>query len=99
MTYTEPTVEQIDEILQKAWKAFHVYRKLPLGSRAEFMRAIDKEMEALGDEVLKVAHEETNLPDLRLRRERTRTIFQLNSYAEIAQGGQLLDARIDTGLP
>ncbi len=23
MSYTEPTVEQIDEILQKAWKAFH----------------------------------------------------------------------------
>jgi len=78
MSYTEPTIEQIDEILQKAWKAFHVYRKLPLRSRAEFMRAIATEIEALGDELLKVANEETNLPDPRLRVERTRTIFQLN---------------------
>lgn len=99
MTYTEPTVEQIDDILQKAWKAFHVYRKLPLRSRAEFMRAIATEIDALGDELLKVANEETNLPDARLRGERARTMFQLTSYADTAESGQLLDARIDTGIP
>ena len=99
MSYIQPTVEQIDEILQKSWKAFHVYRKLPLKARADFMRAIATEIEALGDELLKVANEETNLPDARLRGERGRTMFQLNSYADIAESGQLLEARIDTAIP
>lgn len=99
MTYTEPSIADIDAVLQKAWKAFLAYRKLPLKKRADFMRTIATEIEALGDEVLKVANEETNLPDARLRNERARTIFQLNSYAEACEKGQWLEARIDTAIP
>jgi alpha-ketoglutaric semialdehyde dehydrogenase len=99
MTYSDPTSEQIDVILQKAWTAFLAYRKLPLKARADFMRTIATEIEALGDEVLKVAEEETNLPEARLRNERARTIFQLNSYADACESGQWLEARIDTAIP
>ncbi|MEO5564106.1 MAG: aldehyde dehydrogenase (NADP(+)), partial [Chitinophagaceae bacterium] len=99
MTHTEPSIEQVDEILQKSWKAFRVYRKLPLKSRADFMRTIAVEIEGLGDDLLKVAGEETNLPEARLRNERARTIFQLNSYADACQSGQWLEARIDTAIP
>ncbi len=80
--FTDATAEEINSALNKAWRAFHAYRKLPLKKRAEFMRAIGEEMENLGDELLKVAGEETNLPEARLRNEKARTIFQLNSYAE-----------------
>ncbi|TMI75505.1 MAG: aldehyde dehydrogenase (NADP(+)) [Bacteroidetes bacterium] len=99
MEYTDATSQEIDDVMQEAWIAFHLYRKLPLKQRAAFMRAIAKEMENLGDEILKIAAEETNLPEARLRNERTRTMFQLTSYADACERGDWLDVRIDTALP
>jgi alpha-ketoglutaric semialdehyde dehydrogenase len=97
--YNDATTEEIDVIMQQAWKAFQVYRKLSLKQRAEFMRGIAIEIENLGDEVLQKAHEETHLPEGRLRNERTRTIFQLNNYADACERGDWLEARIDTAIP
>lgn len=99
MTFTDATIEEIDKLMQDAWKAFHVYRKCSLKQRADFMRAIAKEIEALGDDLLKVAGEETNLPEARLRNERTRTMYQLTSYADACEKGEWLDIRIDTAVP
>lgn len=99
MEYTDASVEDIDIVMQQAWKAFHQYRKLSLQQRADFMRAIAKELEACGDELIQVAMNETNLPEARMRGERARTIFQLNSYAEACEKGEWLEARIDTAIP
>jgi len=96
MNFEDAAMQDIEYVMEKAWKAFHAYRKLSLIQRAGFMRAIAKELEALGDEVLNVAGKETNLPEARLRNERTRTIFQLNSYADACERGDWLEARIDT---
>ena len=97
--FNDATIPEIGNTMQQAWKAFHIYRKCSLKQRADFMRAIAKEMEALGDELLKVAGEETNLPEARLRNERARTMFQLTSYADACEKGDWLEARIDTALP
>ena len=70
---------EIDRVMQKAWVAFHQYRKMSLKQRADFMRAIAVQMDALGDQLLQTAQSETNLPEQRLRGERARTIFQLQS--------------------
>lgn len=99
MSKKEFTVENIDAILQQSWKAFLEYRKFPLKRRAEFMRAIAVEMEALGDPVIQMVMQETNLPEARMRNERARTIFQLNSYADACEKGEWLEARIDTAIP
>ena len=98
MGYTDATTGEIDSVMKEAWSAFHLYRKLPLKQRAAFMRSIAKELGDLGDELLKVAAEETNLPEARLRNERTRTLFQLVSYADACEGGDWLEARIDTAI-
>lgn len=97
--YKDAANIEIDSILQKAWQAFHIYRKCSLKERAAFMRCIAKEIEALGDELLTVAGRETNLPETRLRNERTRTMFQLTSYADACEKGEWLEARIDTAVP
>jgi alpha-ketoglutaric semialdehyde dehydrogenase len=94
--YKDATVEEINEVMNKAWIAFHQYRKLSLKQRADFMKAIAVELEACGDELIQIAMRETNLPEARLRGERARTIFQLNSYAEACEEGTWLDIRIDT---
>ena len=99
MSFTDATIQDIDEVMQQAWKAFHVYRKLSLKQRADFMRAIAKELEACGDELIHVAMSETNLPEARLRNERGRTIFQLNQYAGACERGEWLEIRIDTAIP
>lgn len=97
--YRDATIEEINDAMSQAWNAFHIYRKMSLKQRADFMRAIGKEIENLGDELLKVTQQETALPEARLRGERARTIFQLNSYADACEKGDWLEARIDTAIP
>lgn len=97
--YNDATILEIETAMQQAWEAFHIYRKLSLKRRADFMRAIGREIENLGDELLSATHEETSLPEARLRNERARTIFQLNNYAEACERGDWLEARIDTAIP
>lgn len=94
--FNDATAEEIAITMQEAWSAFHTYRKFSLKQRADFMRSIATELENLGDELLRVAGEETSLPEGRLRNERARTIFQLNSYADACEKGEWLEARIDT---
>ncbi len=95
----ETSPAEIDAIMQQAWTAFQVYRKFSLKQRAAFMQAIAIELEACGDELIHTAMRETNLPEARLRGERARTIYQLNSYADACIKGDWLEARIDTALP
>lgn len=99
MNYTDSTIEEIETMMQDAWTAFHIYRKFSLKQRAGFMRAIAVELENAGDELIQTAMSETHLPEARLRGERARTIFQLNSYAAACEKGDWLEARIDTAIP
>ena len=95
----DASTEEIETAMDAAWSAFHVYRKLPLTTRAGFMKAIALELENCGDALIETAMAETNLPEARLRGERGRTIFQLNSYAAACEKGEWLGASIDTAIP
>ena len=97
--FKDTTINEINEVMQQAWAAFHVYRKMSLKQRADFMRTIAKELDSCGDELIQTAMRETNLPEARLRNERARTMFQLNSYGDACERGEWLEARIDTAVP
>ena len=97
--YTDATTEEINEVMEKAWQAFHVYGKFKLKQRADFMHAVAKELENASDELIQTAHEETHLPEARLRNEKARTVFQMNNYADACERGDWLEARIDTAVP
>ncbi|MFT3947572.1 MAG: aldehyde dehydrogenase (NADP(+)) [Agriterribacter sp.] len=97
--YTDATEKEINSAMQSAWEAFNIYRKYSLRQRADFMRAIAAEMEAIRDKVIPVAMRETHLPEPRLQNEFARTIFQLTSYAAYCEQGAWLEARIDTAVP
>ncbi|MDE3185611.1 MAG: aldehyde dehydrogenase (NADP(+)) [Bacteroidota bacterium] len=97
--FTDATSEEINSAMKEAWLAFHQYRKLPLKSRADFMRAIGDELKNNEDELVQSAMKETNLPEARLKGELARTIFQLNQYGEAAERGEWLEVRIDTAVP
>ena len=97
--FKDATVPEINTIMEKAWQAFHVYRKLSLKQRAGFMRAIAAGLDNAPDELIPTAMQETNLPEARLRNEKARTVFQLTSYAAACEQGDWLEARIDTANP
>ena len=99
MNFQDATIQEVDAIMQEAWKAFLVYRQTLPKQRADLMRAIARELEAAGDRLIQTAMRETNLPETRLRNERARTMFQLTSYAEACEAGHWLEARIDTAVP
>jgi len=97
--FKDASSQEIDQVLNTAWQAFHQYRKYSLKDRAQFMRKIAAELENAGDELIQTAMRETNLPEARLRGERARTMFQLTSYADACERGEWLEARIDTANP
>jgi NADP-dependent aldehyde dehydrogenase len=96
--FKDIALQQIDEVLQTAWEAFHLYRKTSLKQRADFLRTIALALENSGDELIRTAMQESNLPEARLKNERGRTIFQLTSYADACERGDWLEARIDTAI-
>jgi 2,5-dioxopentanoate dehydrogenase len=67
--------------------------------RATFLRQIAEQIEMLGDELIRVCHEESKLTVDRLRGERARTINQLLMFADLVEEGSWVDARIDTAQP
>lgn len=97
--FKDATVDEINIIMQQSWKAFHEYRRFSLKQRAHFMRTIAAELEECGDALIQTAMRETNLPEARLRNERARTIYQLESYASACEKGDWLEASIDTAIP
>ena len=99
MSYNDASAQEIDLAMNQAWSAFEEYRRFSLKQRAEFMRTIAKEIESVGDLLINTARKETNLPDMRLRNERARTLFQLISYANAVEAGTWMDIRIDTAVP
>jgi 2,5-dioxopentanoate dehydrogenase len=99
MPYKDASAAEINESLEKAWKAFLIYRKLSLKRRADFMRAIATEIGEIGPLLVETAMKETNLPEARLQGERARVLFQLDSYAAACERGDWLEASIDTAIP
>ena len=94
--YRDANRKEINDAMEKSWRSFYEYRKLPLKSRADFMRTIGIELEKNSDDLIQTAQQETNLSAERLHGELMRTILQLNQYATAAEKGEWLEARIDT---
>ena len=79
-----------------AQQAFDSYRDTSPQQRAAFLDAVAEEIEALGDELIVRAMQETALPRPRLEGERARTCKQLRMFADVVREGHWLDATLDT---
>src|SRR5215218_8598804 len=96
MAYKDATLDDVNQALIQSDKAFNVYKKLDLKSRAAFLYAIAEELKKSETDLIPTAQRETNLDEVRLKVELKRTIFQLSSYADACVEGTWLDIRIDT---
>jgi NADP-dependent aldehyde dehydrogenase len=89
--------EDLERAASMAAAAFPQYRALPRARKAEFLRRIAANLEALGDPLIHRVMAESALPEGRVRGELARTCFQLRFFAGIVEEGSWVDARIDTG--
>ena len=88
--FPDATEEEIDECLGKAGECFNFYRKLEGLRRAEFLIQIAHELENGRKKILSVSEEETNLGNLRLQAELSRTITEIETFADVAKSGEWL---------
>src|SRR3954462_5586524 len=99
MAFKDATTQEVDQALKDAQDAFLTYKNFDGKRKAEFLRAIAKEIEALGDTLVKTVMEETNLPEARIISERGRTTGHCRMFADYVEEGSYVDARIDTAIP
>jgi NADP-dependent aldehyde dehydrogenase len=93
------TQNEIDLALDKAERAFPIYRKWSPEKRAGFLDLIAKNIIDLGDVMVKRAMQETGLAEARILSERARTTGQLNMFAHAIRKGQWAEPSIDHAIP
>lgn len=98
-TFQEANEEEIQAAATLAKEAFISYREFSGIRRAEFLQAIAKEIENLGDELIQVYMQESGLPEGRAVGERGRTMGQLNAFAALLEEGSWVEATIDPAQP
>jgi len=99
MAFQDATPQQIDQALKEAHVAFLSYKNFPGIKKAAFLRTAADEIEALGQELVNKAMEETSLPEARIVGERGRTTGHLRMFAALVEEGSWVEARIDTAIP
>ncbi|WP_084583466.1 aldehyde dehydrogenase (NADP(+)) [Sphingomonas azotifigens] len=98
-SFSTATLEDVDAACAAAEAAFLPYSSLSREERAKFLEAIAEEIEALGDELIERAMQESGLPQARLQGERGRTAGQLRLFAKELRLGDYLRVRIDHAIP
>ncbi|MGO4860126.1 aldehyde dehydrogenase (NADP(+)) [Arthrobacter sp. 2MCAF14] len=97
--YTLLTEEQLKAATAAAAEAYASFSALDPETHAAFLDAIADNIEAIGDELIIRAGQETGLPAARLHGERARTTGQLRLFASVVRQGDFRGVRIDPALP
>src|SRR5438270_2320113 len=97
--FISATPEQVELAARLATEAFVGYQRISGRDRGAFRRAIAANIEAIADDVIARAMQETALPQARLQGETARTCAQLRLFAQVAEEGSWVQARIDRANP
>ena len=93
------TPQEVDRAVQLAADAFRTYSRTTGKERGAFLRKIAEKIEAITPEIVERASQETALPTARLQSETARTCHQLRLFAQVAEEGSWVNARIDHADP
>jgi NADP-dependent aldehyde dehydrogenase len=93
------TDKEVDHAAQLAANAFEIYSRTSGRDRGAFLRKIAEKIEAITSEIVDRAAQETALPVARLQGETARTCHQLRLFAQVAEEGSWVNARIDHADP
>jgi NADP-dependent aldehyde dehydrogenase len=97
--YTLVTEEQLKTATDAAADAFDSFSTLDPEQHARFLDAIAENIEAIGEELIVRAGQETGLAAARLQGERARTTGQLRLFADVVRRGDFRGVRIDPAIP
>ena len=97
--FVPATEEETELAVQLAAQAFPAYRRTSGRERAAFLRQIAHNIEAIAPDIVERAGKETALPQGRLQGETARTCAQLRLFAQVAEEGSWVNARIDRADP
>ncbi|GAA1271403.1 aldehyde dehydrogenase (NADP(+)) [Arthrobacter pascens] len=97
--YTLITEDQLTAATAAAAEALPSFSTLDPETHAGFLDAIADNIEAIGEELIIRAGQETGLPTARLQGERARTTGQLRLFASVVRQGDFRGVRIDPALP
>jgi NADP-dependent aldehyde dehydrogenase len=97
--FVPATAEEVDLAARLAADAFDSFRRTTGRERAALLRKIAQNIEAIAEEVVERAALETALPKARLQGETARTCGQLRLFAQVAEEGSWVNARIDLADP
>ncbi len=89
------TTEQLEQLTQAAAAAAPVWRRSDAATRASWLRAAADALDAHGEELVAIAHEETRLAEARLTGEVGRTTGQLRLFASALEEGSYLELTVD----
>jgi len=93
------TKEEVDLAARLSSEAFAAYSRTPGRVRGSFLRTIATKIESIAGEIVERAGRETALPPARLQGETARTCAQLRLFADVAEEGSWVSARIDRADP
>ena len=93
------TSEEVELAVRLAADAFSTYSRTTGKARAAFLRTIATKIESIAEEIVERAGKETALPPARLQGETARTCAQLRLFAQVAEEGSWVEARIDHADP
>ncbi|MGG5752169.1 aldehyde dehydrogenase (NADP(+)) [Zafaria sp. Z1313] len=97
--YTLIDASQLARATAAAEEAFESFSTLDPETHAAFLERIADNIEAVGDELVARAMQETGLPQARLTGERGRTTGQLRLFAAVVRQGDHRGVRIDPARP
>jgi NADP-dependent aldehyde dehydrogenase len=97
--YSLITEEQLLWATAAAAEAYPSFSTLDPETHAGFLEAIADNIEAIGEELILRASQETGLPAARLQGERARTTGQLRLFASVVRQGDFRGVRIDPAIP
>jgi len=97
--FVSATEEEVELAVRLAARAFASYSRTTGRERGAFLRKIAANIESIASDVVERAGKETALPPARLQGETARTCAQLRLFADVAEEGSWVAARIDNAEP
>ncbi len=97
--FVPATEQEVELAAGLAAKAFDAYRHVSGRDRGVFLRTVAAKIESIADDVMERAAQETALSPARLQAETARTCGQLRLFAQVAEEGSWVNARIDVADP
>jgi len=98
-SFFSTTPQEAGRAAYLAHEAFSIYSRKTGREKAVLLRRIAANIEAIADDLVERAGQETALPKARLQGEVARTCGQLNLFAQVVEEGSWVGARIDRADP